>query len=140
MDPYASGMFKSNPYAAKTSIQGELVVVLRGTYPNRGLQLITPPSRALNLGEVHELIITDQPCRPGDQVDPIAYLGFFAVTTPGVMVVGDEMCIAGQVVGTIAGFDETHMPNHLNIVVQGERTDGETRGFFLHAPVVSTQR
>lgn len=140
MDPYASGMFKSNPYAAKTPILGELVVVLRGTYPNRDLMLITPPSRALNLGEVHELIITDQPCKPGDKVDPIAYLGFFAVTSPGIMVVGDQLSIAGQVVGTIAGFDETHMPNHLNIVVLGERTDGEARGFFLRAPVVLDQQ
>ncbi|MTI94824.1 MAG: hypothetical protein FH749_04960 [Firmicutes bacterium] len=139
MDPYASGMFKANPYAEKTDVKGELVVVLRGKYPQRGLQLIKPKSRAVNLGEVHELIITDQQAQPGDKVDPIAYLGFFAITAPGILVTGDRLKVAGKEVGMLSGFDETHMPNHLNIIVSGERISGEELGLELGADVVFQQ-
>jgi hypothetical protein len=30
---------------------------------------------------------------------------------------GDKVVVAGRVLGEVVGFDETHMPNHLNIVV-----------------------
>jgi|SRR5690554_341603 len=139
-DPYTRGMFKENPYAKKTDILGELVVQLRGQYPQRGLQLITPISRAVNAGEVHELIVTDAEATPGSTVDPIAYIGFFAITKPGVLVVGDELRIDDQVIGTLAGFDETHMPNHLNIVVHGQRRDGEERGLGVGGQVMFVQR
>jgi len=124
-DPYARGMFKENPYARKLDVTGKLVVLLRGKYPDRGLNLIKPISRGLNAGEVHELIVTNQDARPGDKVDPIAYEGFFAVEQPGVIVAGDELIIGGKYLGILAGYDETHMPNHLNIVIQGELLGGK---------------
>lgn len=139
-DPYSRGMFKENPYARKAEIAGRLVVVLRGRYQERGLNLIKPISRALNTGEVHELIITDQDAGPGDKVDPIAYLGFFAVEQPGVIVKGDDLLTGGRVLGTLVGFDETHMPNHLNIVIKGERRDGEELCLELGDSVVFRQR
>jgi len=134
------GMFKENPYARKSDVQGELVVLLRGNYPERGLQLIKPISRALNLGEVHELIVTDQKAGPGDTVDPIAYIGFFAIKKPGVIVTGDELRVADKFVGKLVGFDETHMPNHLNIVVHGESIDGVERGLDVGDEVVFRQK
>lgn len=138
-DPYAKGMFKENPYVRKADVTGRLVVLLRGKYRERGLSLIKPISRALNAGEVHELIITDQDAQPGDTVNPIAYLGFFVVENPGVIVKGDELCAGGRVIGVLAGYDETHMPNHLNIVVHGERRDGEERGLALGDLIVFRQ-
>jgi hypothetical protein len=139
-DPYARGMFKQNPYARKADVTGELVVVLRGKYPDRGLNLIKPISRALNAGEVHELIISAEEVKPGSRVGSIAYIGFFAVREPGVIVSGDELRIDGKLVGTLAGFDETHMPNHLNIVMHGEESDGEERGLKVGDSVVFRQR
>src|SRR5690554_4886107 len=121
-------MFKQNPYAKKADVKGELVVLLRGKYPDRGLNLIKPISRALNAGEVHELIISAEEAKPGDRVGSIAYIGFFAVKEPGVIVSGDKVTIGGKLVGTLVGYDETHMPNHLNIVMHGEEMDGEERG------------
>ena len=138
-DPYARGMFKENPYARKTDVTGELVVLLRGKYPERGLQLMKPISRCLNAGEVHELIVTDQDAKPGDQVNPIAYIGFFAIKNPGVIVAGDELSIGSKLIGTLIGFDETHMPNHLNIVISGQRVDGEERGLDIKDGVVFRQ-
>lgn len=133
VDPYKAGMFKANPYAAKTPIKGNLVVVLDGKLEGRSLQLMNPISRALCKNEIHELILTDETeAGPGKQVNKIAYLGFFEVTEGGVMVAGDELTIGGKKIGVIAGFDETHMPNHLNIIVKADsRSTGVEQGLQL---------
>lgn len=142
IDPYQAGMFKANPYAAKSDIVGRLVVILDGRLEGRSLQLITPISRAVRRFDVHELIFTDEEATPGQRVNRIAYLGFIEIMEGGVLVVGDELLVRGEPVGKIAGFDETHMPNHLNIVIRSpERTSGLERGIaigsevrFVHSP------
>ncbi len=136
-DPYKRGMFKTNPYAKKKPLKGNLVVVLDGKYEDRGLQLIPQPSRCLIANEVHELILTDENKGPGDTVDKIAYIGFFVVRESTVITVGDEVKINGQLIGKIAGFDETHMPNHYNIVLYGEeRISGNERNLNLDDEIV----
>lgn len=116
-DPYKDGKFQENPYYAKSDVEGELVVVLNGKMNNRNLELITPISRCVCQHEIHELIFTDTQANPGDIVDRIAYLGFFEVHKGGVLIAGDQFELNGQVIGTLAGFDQTHMPNHQNIVI-----------------------
>ena len=125
-DPYQSGKFKSNPYAKKSDVNGPLTVVLDGKMDDRALSLIVPISRGVKKDEVHELILTDEEtARPGAAVNRIAYLGFFVVEQSGVLVEGDQVVLNGQVIGQLAGFDETHMPNHLNIVIKAaERRTG----------------
>ena len=136
-DPYKRGMFKSNPYAKKIPLKGNLVVVLDGKFEKRGLQLIPQPSRCLVANEVHEIILTDENSKPGDIVNKIAYIGFFVVNESTVITVGDEVRINGQVIGNIAGFDETHMPNHYNIVIHGdERSSGNERNLDLGDEVI----
>ncbi|MTI94818.1 MAG: hypothetical protein FH749_04930 [Firmicutes bacterium] len=130
-DPYKQRMFKSDPYFAKVNVTADLVVVLTGQYENRNLKLIGQPSRAVSRYQVHELIVTDQHAKPGDIVNPIAYLGFVEFTNSGVLVAGDQLKVDGEVIGTIVGFDETHMPNHLNIVLHGQRICGKQRGLEL---------
>lgn len=131
-DPYARNMFgQFNPYYAKRSVTGRLAVILDGVFDDRGLQLIKPSSRALLSGEIHELILSDEQVGPGQTVNRIAYLGFTEIETCGVIVAGDPVKIGGVMIGTIAGFDETHMPNHLNIVLTGERKPGRELGFRL---------
>ena len=118
-DPYAAGKVTTSLYAQKRDVKGPMVVVLDGKLDDRGLSLIGPMSRCLCRGQVHELILTDEEsAKPGATVQRIAYLGFFGVDQEGVVVVGDEMLLDGEKVGVLAGFDETHMPNHLNIVIQ----------------------
>ncbi|MDF2571031.1 MAG: hypothetical protein K0R55_2635 [Sporomusa sp.] len=125
-DPYARNMFGSfNPYYAKQPVIGRLVVVLDGVYENRGLELIKPPSRALRQTEIHELIVTDEEAQPGSKVNNIAYVGFFEINQGGVIIIGDEVKIGKQLIGKIAGYDETHMPNHLNIIITGSKTTGK---------------
>jgi hypothetical protein len=43
----------------------------------------------------------------------------------GVIMVGDTVIANDHVLGVVAGFDEAHMPNHHNIVIQTiERRSG----------------
>ncbi|ABZ85273.1 hypothetical protein HM1_2744 [Heliomicrobium modesticaldum Ice1] len=120
-DPYAKGMLRVHPYAKKKDVVGELVAILEGKLENRGLQLIKPISRALAEDEIHEIIVTDETdAGPGKQVNRIAYLAFFEVKGGGVIVAGDPVFLKGKLLGHIAGFDETHMPNHINIVIKSE--------------------
>lgn len=138
VDPYKAGMFKVNPYAQKSPCEGELVVVLDGKMEGRKLQLMSPISRALLTHEIHELIVTDEvEAGPGKEVNRIAYWGFFEVTKGSVIVVGDTVQIGGRVLGTIAGYDETHMPNHINIIVKAsERETGVELGLSLGEKII----
>lgn len=140
VDPYASGKLqnKKNPYAQKCDVKGKLVVILDGSMDNRALELIAPVSRALRKGEVHELLFTDEEgAKPGANVNRIAYMGFFEVEAAGVIVSGDEVTVNGQLVGHLAGYDETHMPNHQNIIIKTDKmVSGFEQGFPLGAEIV----
>ncbi len=121
-DPYSRPDFLLDTYRAKVPILGNLVVVLQGYLPDRELSLINPKSRALLKGEIHELILTDETeAGPGQTVNNIAYVGFVEIEQGGVAVVGDKIVINGQNIGKVAGFDITHMPNHLNIVLKSSQ-------------------
>lgn len=137
-DPYKSGMLKKNPYAHKNPIHATLCVILDEKLEERGLELLVTPSRAVLINEIHELIMTDEPdAGPGRRVDRIAYLGFMEIELAGVIVVGDQVTLGDTVIGHIAGFDPTHLPNHLNIIIKTEqRLTGIERGAYLGQPVV----
>jgi len=132
-DPYKAGLVGTDLIAAKKDVEGSLVVVLRGSLEDRGLNLTDSVTRALLAGEIHELIVTDEPtARPGSRVDRIAYIGFVEITSGGVIAVGDRLVCAGVSIGTIAGYDTTHLPNHMNIVATASRrTDGTDSGLAL---------
>ncbi len=126
MDPYQATIFRRSPYKSKVTLRGKLVVVLQGQVKNRGLELIVQPSRVICKNQVHELILTEQSAYPGDLVNDILYLGFVEFENGGVLVTGDKLLIGGREIGHVCGFDETHMPNHLNIVLHGPIARGET--------------
>lgn len=136
MDPYQRAVFTKNPYRAKVPLRGKLVVVLDGQVADRGLELIRQPSRAVCKGQVHELIVTEQSAYPGDRVDPIVYLGFVEFENGGVLVTGDKLLVGGQEIGHVCGFDETHMPNHINIVVHGRAVSSCDRNLMIGLDVL----
>ena len=108
-------------------------MVLDGKYENVVIDTTTFAMSCIS----HEIILTDENSKPGDIVDKIAYIGFFVVNESTVITVGDEVRINGQVIGNIAGFDETHMPNHYNIVIHGdERSSGNERNLDLGDEVI----
>lgn len=73
-------------------------------------------TRCISAGQVHEFINVG----PGPQfpVDHVEYFGFAAFEVSGVLAVGDALIGDDGVLGRIVGFDETHMPNHYNILVE----------------------
>ena len=105
-------------YAANRPIKGEVVTVLDSTHEARGLKLISTYSRALKKNSIHELIATDETGKkPGDTANRIAYLAFFEVSRGGCIIVGETLFVDGETIGQIIGFDETHEPNHINIII-----------------------
>ncbi len=120
-DPYQSNMLKSSPYYKKSPVVGKIVVVLKEYLENRGLELIYPKSRVVNQHEVHEVIMTDEDVQPGNQVNRIAYLCFVEITSSGVILRGDEVRVNGERIGEICGYDEAHMPNHINLVIKADK-------------------
>ena len=118
MDPYASGMIKKSPYVQKKIVTGKIVAILDATIEQRGLKLITPHSRVIKKNEIHELIVTEEKSTaPGKMVNNVAYVCFFEVSEGGVIVRGDEVYINKKLIGKVIGFDDTHMPNHQNIIL-----------------------
>lgn len=119
-------MFGKNPYVAKSDVNGRVVAVLRGVTDQRGLYLTAFRSRAVPAGEIHELMITDEDCDVESTVNRVALIAFFEVQDGGVILLDDRVKIGDRVIGTVAGFDETHMPNHQNICLYGELRDGDS--------------
>jgi uncharacterized protein YuzE len=105
-------------YAANRPVEGEVVTVLDSTHESRGLKLISTYSRALQKNSIHELIAADETGgKPGGAVNRIAYLAFFEVSRGGCIIVGETLFVDDQPVGKVIGYDATHEPNHLNIVI-----------------------
>ena len=118
MDPYARKLIRTDFFHAKRELTGSVAVVLDGYLENRALALIQPISRAFPKHTIIELIATDEPtAAPGGSVQAIAYLGFVELLSSGVVGVGEEVVWKKKVIGTIAGYDDTHMPNHQNVIV-----------------------
>ena len=133
-DPYIGDV--GYIYTGKTKrreMKGRLVVVLGIVSDKRGLQLIAQQSRALCKNEIHELITTDEvDAGPNKTVNRIAAVCFFEITQGSSVAVGDPVFINGKEIGKLAGFDETHCPNHYNIVVlSSKRFTGLEAGFHI---------
>jgi hypothetical protein len=121
VEPHLGGVLDTKaPYFAKQSVATEIVAVLHARAVARRLELTLHPSRAVRAGEVHELFMTDEEGKgPNAVVDRVGYIACVAVKRPGMILVKDSVRLNGEVVGTVIGFDETHLPNHLNIVMYG---------------------
>lgn len=139
LDPYGAGIVKKDVYAtAKRRMpEGVMVVVIDLKLDNRRLQLIPTPSRAVLRGEIHELLVTDEEgAKPGTEVNSIGVIGFMEFTLGGMIAAGDDVFVGRRLIGTIAGFDETHCPNHINIVLKSTRKmSGSELGIELEEEV-----
>lgn len=86
---------------------------------DRNLRMEKFTTRCLRSGEIHELLL----CAPQEsqrpRIDRVAYLGFGEICSGGVVEVGDRFsCHACT--GHVLGFDETHYPNHYNVIIVAE--------------------
>lgn len=104
-------------YLDPRPVTGQVVTVLDFHLDSREFDLLDTPSRALVRHEVHELIVTpDSSAGTGRTLTGAVYVCFFEVAESGMALAGMDVQAGGQTVGTIAGFDATHEPNHLNVV------------------------
>ncbi len=119
-DPYVNRLLdQQRPCREKTVVRGRINCVLHARAENRGLELVPFPSRAVLKHEIHELILTaEDEAAPGKTVNQISYLGYFEVEDGGVLWSGDEVMLDGKPLGLLAGYDLTHFPNHMNIVLK----------------------
>jgi hypothetical protein len=120
-------MRRESLFSHKSIVRGVMVATLRHRRNDRGLKPAPWRTRCLLEGEIHEFIL----CPPSDDADPVfnevSYLGFAKITHAGVVEIGDELRAGAEVIGTIRGFDDTHAPNHYNILVSSSdlRTGAE---------------
>jgi len=122
--PYDFKRITPSVYGNKRPVEGEVVALLHIKFEDRGLEFIQTKSRTVKLNEIHELMLTDeQDAAPGGGADRVRGIAFFEITKSGLIVVGDEVSIGGKRLGTLAGYDVTHMPNHINVVVKTETLD-----------------
>jgi hypothetical protein len=111
-------------YGYRKPVKGEVVALLHVYFEERGLELIETKSRALCRNEIHELMITDEEgASPGEGANRVRAIAFFEVKTPGLIVVGDRASINGERIGNVAGYDQTHEPNHMNILIKSDKMD-----------------
>src|SRR3954467_4799062 len=104
-------------------LEARFVGVLNNRNAGRGLSLIKAHPRVGRRYDIHELILTDeQSSVPGGTVNGVHYIGFVEFEAGGgILAEGDRVNVGGNVIGTIAGFDESHCPNHYNVLIKGQR-------------------
>ncbi len=121
--PYDFRKITPSVYGDRRPVAGETVALLHIAFDDRGLKLIETKSRTVKKYEIHELMITDEDAAPGGGANRVRAIGFFEITDSGLIVVGDEVFIEDRLLGTLAGYDVTHMPNHINVVVKADSLD-----------------
>lgn len=108
-------------------ITGTMVAVMDHYRLDRGMALEAWRTRAIKRGEIHELVISPVVSTSGI-VEEIYYVGFVEFNR-GILAIGDEVFIKGIRCGELVGFDSSHMPNHLNIIlISSVKTTGVKLG------------
>lgn len=106
----------------KRKVAGILVKLLFHRNDNRGMTLIEHTTRCITKNEIVELVVTDQKClQPNDLVNRVGFIGFAEINQGGVIEVGDEVRINGEIIGEVCGFDACHYPNHYNVVISSDK-------------------
>ena len=128
-------------FSKRTTVLGGWVAVMRHRRNDRGMRRAGWRTRCIRAGEIHEFIL----CVPGDDpeqpMDDVSYLGFAEISKGGVVAVGDELWTGDRLVGTVHGFDETHFPNHYNILIATDHlVTGEELGLGLDEEVAVRPR
>lgn len=104
----------------RPELAGRLVCVMHHIRRDRGLTCASWRTRAVRAGEVHEfLVCRNEDVKRGGPLQDAWYIGFAALEAC-VLAVGDSVWFHGSLIGEIAGFDDTHLPNHMNVVLSSD--------------------
>lgn len=124
---YPSHLITPDVYGDRRAVYGRVVGLLHITFQDRGLDLIDARSRALCKWEIHELMVTDEmEAGPGGGADHVSPIAFIEIERGGLSVIGDSVYVGGIEIGHIVGYDLTHMPNHMNILVKADSVEAPT--------------
>lgn len=119
--PYNPNLLTPEVYGNRRPVLGKIIALLHITFDERKLELVSARSRGLRKYEIHELMVTDEiTARPGGGVDRVSAIAFFEINEGGLVVVGDKISIGGRYLGKVAGYNMTHMPNHMNLLVKAD--------------------
>lgn len=116
MDPYTDKNQKSIIF--KPPVAASLCSVHGTRRTNRGIRPILQKTRVVERGEVHEIIVVDEDASDDKPIEQTAYIGFAEFLSGGLLKCGDKVYINNKYLGYLTGFDDTHMPNHLNILIR----------------------
>ncbi len=122
-------------YSSKSSIKFRIKAVMKNKRIDRKLKLSEYVTRCINKNQLHEfLIANDWNNDKNKLLNDISYIGFMECIECGVIEIGDNFSDDnGTIVGTIIGFDYTHMPNHMNIVLKSVSTEtGKERNYKVN--------
>lgn len=116
MEPYLDNTTKSIIY--KTPVVSSLCSVHGTRRKNRTLKPMVQKTRCIEQGSIHEIIIVEeQKLKEEGVIQDTAYIGFSQFLNGGLLECGDTVYLNNMLLGELAGFDDTHMPNHLNILI-----------------------
>lgn len=121
-------------YASKLPIHLTLVAVMPDTRKDRNLKLSEFVTRCFAKDEIHEFLVANEWDGARDAIfNDVSYIGFMRFDQGGEKVITED----GQVVGEVIGFDMTHAPNHMNIVLASSSNQtGAERGFVAAQKLV----
>ncbi|MEV7540885.1 DUF6917 domain-containing protein, partial [Pseudarthrobacter oxydans] len=104
---------------SKLDVNTSVVRLLFHETDARGMRLSHHGSACVRRGEIHELVVTtDATDSAGSIIDRIGYIGFIEFTEPAMLTRGDTFWYGNIPLGEFAGYDESHMPNHLNLILR----------------------
>lgn len=120
-------------FSNKSPVVASMVAVMDHRRNDRALTISNFKTRCVLRGEIHEFLLCMPPSEGKAPINEVTYLGFAEIQKPGVIAVGDRITLDEEQVGTVYGFDDTHMPNHMNIVLKGtSMKNGAERGLMVN--------
>jgi len=89
-------------YGAKRAILGEVVTEVNAR--GGGLRLSKDWSRAVKVGEIHEIMVTGSELSPGDELHEFTAVAFFEVSQGSHSVIGDKLYLNEAEGGSLWGM------------------------------------
>jgi hypothetical protein len=107
-------------FSEKIRIRGRWVAVMNHARNDQAMVLNPFRIRCLKPGDIHEFVVCSQEPAAGEPIGAVACLGFGEIVAGGVVEVGDPISMGEELIGKIAGFDDSCMPNYFTIVIRSK--------------------
>jgi hypothetical protein len=119
-------------HVTASPVEITFVMVLGHDRADREMEKGSFLTRCVQAGEVHELVAVNAGSLDNGKYHGASYLGFVAFNGPAVIYVGENLFVGGNRIGVLGGFDYTHFPNHMNILIETEQpTNGQKLGIRI---------